>query len=93
MVHDEVGRSFKSPIIPQILLILYKNPGIHVRKLIEERGGSSTSTSQLIKYLVELGMIKIEKEKDIPRRYHLYLTEKGNKIAELLERIDKILGE
>ncbi|RLI47610.1 hypothetical protein DRO69_00215 [Candidatus Bathyarchaeota archaeon] len=84
---------FKSPIIPRILLILYKSPGIHVRKLIEERGGSSTSTGQIIKYLVELGLVKIEKEKDIPRRHHLYLTEKGNKIAELLERIDEILGE
>jgi len=71
VVHDEVGRSFKSPIIPRILLILYKNPGIHVRKLIEERGRPSTSTSQLVKYLVELEMIKIEKEKDIPRRCHL----------------------
>ena len=83
----------KGPIIMEVLLLICKNPGIPVRELIEKRGRSSTATSNAIKHLINIGLIKVEREEDFPRRKRLYPTEKGKKIGELLERIEAVLRD
>ena len=81
-------------IIPQeVLLVIYKNPGIFQGKVIEKLKGSRSSIIDAVDHLIKIGLIKEEREKEFPRRRLLFPTEKGKRVGELLEKIEEVLRD
>ena len=86
-------RTLKGVIALEVLLVVYRKPGIFLGKLIEELNGSRSSVIDAVDHLIKVGLIQETREKEFPRRRLLYPTEKGKRVGELLSEIEKILSE
>ena len=86
-------KKLEKPCLLQVLHILTKRPGIIYTELKNAVEGADQTTKKAVDYLIEIGLLREEREEEFPRRRRLYPTEKGKRIGELLEKIDEILGE
>jgi len=86
-------KKIEKPCLLQVLYVLTNRPGIIFTELKDAIEGSDHTVKKAVDYLIEIGLLKEEREKEFPRRRRLYPTEKGKRIGELLEKIDEILGE
>jgi DNA-binding HxlR family transcriptional regulator len=79
----------------EILLFVYKNEKKHPG-LLDIRIGTSAGSGTIQFRLFELNKIGLIEEKEregITVKREIKLTEKGRKIAQLLEQVEKILEE
>lgn len=75
----------------RILLTLLKSKTpLTVRKLMT-KADIKFNIKKHIEILKNLDLLKVEEEKDFPRRKLISLTEKGREVAELLLKIEMIL--
>ena len=75
----------------RILVLLLKERKIDLTTLKKKTGFSSTAIYSAIDAGFKLGLLKDEYERYPPNRRFIFLTEKGKKIAELLEKAYQIL--
>lgn len=66
------------------LYILCNNQGISQKELSEKLHIGKATTAKAVKQLEKSGYVKREKDHEDKRFYKLYLTEKGNAIAPLI---------
>ena len=79
---------FRSRAI-DILIALYEKP-MSVRELISKVGGSATTIEQRLRELKDVGLIEEKASKSFPFKRELRLTEKGRKLAEMLNEAERI---
>jgi len=87
------------PATNTILLILWHNftydqrdrESLPVTKLIKMAGGSVSTISMRINDLIMAGLVKSEQEHSFQGRRLISLTEKGQNVAELIDRADWIM--
>jgi len=83
-----------SEIDQRILLTLYEsNSGLSFTELTSKSKISPNSAKASVDKLIELGLVKEDREKTFPRRRILALTNKGKEVAALLHKILQIVGE
>lgn len=74
-----------------LLITLLKHDRLSLNELREKSELSNQTVYNNAKRLVEMGLIQEELEKEFPRRRLISLTEKGRKVAEKLEEIERVL--
>ena len=72
-----------------ILIALYEK-SMGVRELISEVGGSATTIEQRLRELKDVGLIEERASRSFPFKRELKLTEKGRKLAEILNEAGRI---
>ena len=77
-----------------IMIIKALTTGIHsFRSLLEKTGGSTTTINNLVREMDYMGIVKDQMKNEFPRTREISLTEKGQKVAEKLREIEKIMEE
>lgn len=74
------------------ILVLLTKEAYPVSEIIRQVGSSQQAIYNALRKLKDAGLIQEELETDFPRRRLISLTEKGRKVAEKLEEIEKMLG-
>lgn len=80
------------PRAVRTLLCLYKNEGKGLDELLELIGGSKSTGMKRITEFMSLGLVEKKAGKE-RRKVVYYLTSRGRKVAELLEKAIKIIEE
>ncbi|MEN3026074.1 MAG: MarR family transcriptional regulator [Candidatus Methanosuratincola petrocarbonis] len=76
----------------QVLVFILNNGPAPVSEIIRKGGLSQTSLYNALRKLKDAGLIEEKFEEDFPRRRLISLTEKGMKVAEKLEEIERLLA-
>jgi len=83
-------RRSRLTVLYTILNSIQKNPGINATHLMYKSNISYAQLKTYIKLLNEWGLVQIQKKE---RAISLFITEKGNKVLELLKNLEKVLYE
>ena len=75
----------------KVLLALLKEGQAPIMSLPELAGLGGNAVYNAIRWLSEKGLASDQREKEPPRRRMIGLTEKGKKVAGLLEQVEKQL--
>lgn len=75
----------------KVLLALLKYGESTISELKERAGMSLTGIYNSIRKLLDVGLIEEVRESKFPFRRMIRLTEKGRKIASLLEQLDSLI--
>jgi DNA-binding MarR family transcriptional regulator len=76
-----------------LMITLLKYGRLSLLELREKSDLSNQTVYNNVKRLLEMGLIQEELEETFPRRRLISLTEKGRKVAEKLEEIERLLGD
>lgn len=76
-----------------LLITLLKHGRLSLNELREKSDLSNQTVYNNARRLKEMNLIQEELEESFPRRRFISLTEKGRKVAEKLEEIERILGD
>ncbi|MEM3580933.1 MAG: winged helix DNA-binding protein [Candidatus Bathyarchaeia archaeon] len=77
----------------RILLFLSKKGATTLTEIKDNVNCSLSAIYNALRKLKDAGLIQEELEKEFPRRRLVSLTDKGRKVAEKLEEIERILGD
>ncbi|ADB87814.1 hypothetical protein [Saccharolobus islandicus] len=84
--------NYLTEIQQRVLLALYGNDMITLRKLIEIAKSSTSPINNAIRGLKELRLVEeIEETEGFPKRRYIKLTEKGKKVAEKLKEMYNLI--
>lgn len=75
----------------RVLVYLLENDSSTISDILNKGDFSQTSLYNALRKLKDADLIQEELEKEFPRRRLISLTEKGKKVAEKLEEIEKLL--
>ncbi|MEM3390548.1 MAG: winged helix-turn-helix domain-containing protein [Nitrososphaerota archaeon] len=75
------------------ILILLLKEAYPVSEIIYKVGASQQAVYNALRKLKDAGLIQEELEKEFPRRRLISLTDKGRKVAEKLEEIERLLSK
>ncbi len=73
---------------PLLFKLIKKGDGVTQKEICEMIHVSKSTTSKIIKSLVEKGYIQKEKDPDDKRASRIYLTEKKDEIEDLIRELD-----
>ncbi len=74
---------------PLLFKLIKKGDGVTQKEICEMLYISKSTTSKIIKRLVEKGYLRKEKDPDDKRASRIFLTEKKDKIEDLIKEIDQ----
>ena len=77
----------------RVLLALLREKQIPIMSLPKAAGLGNGAVYNSVRSLAERGLLSEERETNLPRRRFMKLTEKGRRIAVLLERVEHELAE
>ena len=81
-----------SPISHRVLLALYGNDKVTLRKLIELTKSSTAPVNNAIKILKEWGLVEeIEETGGFTKRRYIKLTDKGKRVVEKLKELYSLI--
>ena len=77
----------------QILMFLHRKGNVIFKDLIDEVGGDYRTLDKAMRTLTELGLVTDVFKRGRPSKRYLGLTEKGEKVVEILNRLEEILSK
>lgn len=75
----------------KVLLALLKEGQAPIMSLPELAGLGGNAVYNSVRWLSEKGLATDQREREPPRKRMIGLTEKGKKVASLLEQVEKLL--
>ena len=83
----------KLEAVVRFILFLYKHPGVGITKIIRESSAGQKALESARDFLFKEKLIETYPNPEFPHNLLLRLTEKGQKVAEHLAEIERILEE
>jgi DNA-binding MarR family transcriptional regulator len=77
----------------RVLMALLRAKEIPIMSLPKAAGLGNGAVYNSVRSLTERGFVSEEREANLPRRRFMKLTEKGRRVAVILERVEHELGE
>ena len=88
---DGTMRVFQKRFAIWILLRILENPGRPKKEIIEEDQGSHMAKYDALKDLVDAGLVRVDDDGYVYGPKPLFLTERGEKVAEELRVIHSLM--
>ena len=78
-------------VTQQKVLLVLKGKRMTLTDLFQEARMSPNTVQKAVEELKSLSLVEEDREDTFPKRRYFTLSNKGNRVAELLEKMDKII--